>query len=747
MNDSNKILINIVNQEDRITESLPENYMEQEISPTSKLILSQLIDENPALQDILDKNNEFEGFISDLGHWIQAYLKEYPAAKGYCKGELKGRNAFEALSWKDIAAIRLNDYIKNEGRLFVDRNLRGAELICQPLRLLWLAYKFDKGAATDHFFIDTLYMFRQFNGTLEQEYPSADKVLSWMDRHPSGLDQEIIAIRENNKKRIIDVFIKKIDEGEINDKRFYFTNENTYHEKYETMLSWWNNRLFHLRFAIRKPGLLNEMLAYTLSKETMDLLDDAKNAGIPTFVNPYYLSLVNVHEPDFARNADLAIRQYVIYSRQLINEYGHIVAWEKEDIVEPGKPNAAGWLLPGHYNIHRRYPEVAILIPDTVGRACGGLCASCQRMFDFQRGNLNFNLDKLKPNETWSEKLKRLMVYFEEDSQLRDILITGGDALMSTDKSLRAILNEVYRVAVNKIEANKKRKAGEKYAEMLRVRLGTRLPVYLPQRITPELIGVLSEFREKAVKIGIRQFVIQTHFETAMEVTPESKEAVKRLLSAGWIITNQQVFTSAGSRRGHTAKLRKVLNEIGVLPYYTFSVKGFMENSNNFATNERAMQEQIEEKIMGRIQPEYYDTIRAFPQHPDKLIQNIKKLEKDAGIPFLATDRNVLNLPGVGKSLTYRTIGLTHDGRRILEFNHDHTRMHSPIIEKLGKMVIIESKSISAYLRQLNQMNEDIAEYETVFGYSIGESEERMPMYIYPDYDFEITDKMTNLEI
>ena len=78
--------------------------------------------------------------------------------------------------------------------------------------------------------------------------------------------------------------------------------------------------------------------------------------------------------------------------------YGNIRAWEKEDIVEEGKPNAAGWLLPDGHNIHRRYPEVAILIPDTMGRACGGLCASCQRMYDFQSERLNFEFETLRPN-------------------------------------------------------------------------------------------------------------------------------------------------------------------------------------------------------------------------------------------------------------------------------------------------------------------------------------------------------------
>ena len=88
-------------------------------------------------------------------------------------------------------------------------------------------------------------------------------------------------------------------------------------------------------------------------------------------------------------------------------------------------------------------------------------------MYDFQRGNLNFNLDKLKPKQTWDEKLMDLLKYFQNDPQLRDILITGGDALMSSDKSLEKILNEIYEMALRKKEANKDRVDGEKYAEIL----------------------------------------------------------------------------------------------------------------------------------------------------------------------------------------------------------------------------------------------------------------------------------------
>jgi lysine 2,3-aminomutase len=479
----------------------------------------------------------------------------------------------------------------------------------------------------------------------------------------------------------------------------------------------------------------------------MKILYDAEKAGIPFFVNPYYLSLLHVRVPYFAIGADLAIRHYIVYSRQLVEEFGNIVAWEKEDEVVPGKPNAAGWILPTYNNIHRRYPEVAILIPDSMGRACGGLCSSCQRMFDFQRGNLNFDLEKLKPTEKWPEKLKNLLKYFEEDTQLRDILITGGDALMSSDRTMKNMLDAVYEMAKNKHETNKKRPEGQKIAEIQRIRLGTRIPAYIPQRVTPELAQILGDFKQKAESVGIRQFIIQTHFESPMEITPEAREAIERLIGAGWIITNQLVFTTAASRRGHTAKLRQVMNDVGILPYYTFTVKGYMENNFNFAPNARVVQEQLEEKIIGKIESEHYETIRLFPEKAEMMVDNIEALRRFANLPFLGTDRNVLNLPGVGKSLTFRVVGITRYGRRILQFDHDITRTHSPIINKMGKMIIIESKSIHEYLRQLEELGEDPAEYEGLFGYSIGQTEPRVPIYEYPEYDYKVTKELSNIEV
>ena len=526
--------------------------------------------------------------------------------------------------------------------------------------------------------------------------------------------------------------------------RYHFEEGISYEEKYRLVNEWWNDFRFHLAMAAKSPTELNRFLGNSLSAETMYLLSRARKKGMPFFVTPYYLHLLN---PGSTGYNDESLRSYILYSPQLVETYGQIRAWEREDIVEAGKPNAAGWLLPDGHNIHRRYPEVAILIPDTMGRACGGLCASCQRMYDFQSKRLNFEFDSLRPKETWEKKLRRLMTYFEEDTQLRDILITGGDALMSQNKTLNTILEAVYRMAARKRKANQERPEGEKYAELQRIRLGSRLPAYLPMRINNELVEILRTFKEKASVIGIRQFIIQTHFQTPLEVTPEAKEGIRKLLSAGWLITNQLVYNVAASRRGHTTRLRQVLNELGVVCYYTFSVKGFEENNAVFTPNSRSMQEQQEEKRFGKLNKEDAFNLSASLETALDPAYCIRHFLKIHHLPFLATDRSVLNLPAIGKSMTFNLVGMTEDGKRILRFDHDGTRRHSPIINQLRQVYIVENKSIAAYLRQLRAMGEDVEDYASIWNYTEGKTESRFSLYEYPDFPFRITEKMSNLEI
>jgi lysine 2,3-aminomutase len=714
------------------------------INVKSHRLLKTLLKENPKLEEIMrNSKNEVEAH-EGIREWVMDELRESPQALAYYKSQHTDRQAFDALSWSDYAAIRLLDYIDNAGREFIDLNLRGEVAVSTPIRQLWLGVNRGTGGAKPEFFWDMLHLFRQFSGRGSLRVPTRDEVEGWMDRYPSGRDPRIVALRQENRDRILNLIIDRMDRGEIKSKKFTFDPGMSHEGKLERAREWWNDMQFHLHFAVRSPELLNEMLGNSLDPDTMQVLYRARDVGIPFFVNPYYLSLLHVRVPYFAIGADLAIRHYVVYSTQLVEEFGHIRAWEKEDEVEPGKPNAAGWLLPPYDNVHRRYPDVAILIPDTTGRACGGLCASCQRMFDFQRRRFNFELDKLTPRATWPQKLQELLKYFKEDTQLRDILITGGDALMSTDIALERILDAVYEMAKAKREANRNRPDGEKYAEIVRVRLGTRLPVFLPQRVTPELTEILRRFKERASEIGIRQLVVQTHFESPMEVTPEVRVAIERLISAGWAVTNQLVFTTAASRRGHTAKLRQVLNEVGILPYYTFVLKGYRETSFNYAPVARAVQEEMEEKVIGKVPERYHNAVRRWSDESDTMLHNVSVLRGKASVPFLATDRNVLNLPAVGKSLTFRAIGITRYGRRILEFDHDRTRSHSPIIDRMGKIIVIESKSTSEYLSQLGEIGEELGEYESVYGYSMGHTEPRMPIFEYPPYEFRVTEELTN---
>ena len=616
----------------------------------------------------------------------------------------------------------------------------------QTLTLLWqfLTGRLENPEMPSDLFVDLFHLFRLLDGA-EIPLPSPQRVRSRTERWPSGLDEAVRAIRADNRERMLHLLVQKIENRKSKTpSRYRFAEGMTYDEKYRQVAAWWDDFRFQLAMAVKSPSELNRFLAGSLSSETMYLLSKARKKGMPFFATPYYLSLLDVTGDGYD---DAAIRSYILYSPQLVETYGRIRAWEREDVVEADKPNAAGWLLPDGHNIHRRYPEVAILIPDTMGRACGGLCASCQRMYDFQSERLNFEFEALRPKESWDHKLRRLMNYFEEDTQLRDILITGGDALMSQNKTLRNMLEAVYRMACRKRRANAGRPDGEKYAELQRVRLGSRLPAYLPMRVNDELVEILREFREKASAVGVKQFIVQTHFQTPLEVTPEAEEAIRKILSAGWLITNQLVYTVAASRRGHTARLRQVLNSLGVVCYYTFSVKGFEENRADFTPNSRSMQEQVEEKVYGRLTAGQASELDALLADGRDTAAKLRRFMRKYRLPFLATDRSVLNLPAIGKSMTFRLVGLTPEGRRILRFDHDRTRRHSPIIDRMGEIFIVESKSVAAYLRQIGKMGEDPEDYASIWAYTRGETEPRFGLYEYPGFDFGVTGRMSNLEL
>ena len=647
-------------------------------------------------------------------------------------------------SWNAEGVRVVRRLLEYDGRVIHELSV-GEDVKVETLALLWrfLSGRIGEDEISPDFALELYHQFSRLHAA-PSGVPEKEDVLRWMRRWPDGLNEQVRAIREANKERIMALLVRKIEHRPASSGRYVFPEGCSEAEKLGWVRRWWGEARFHLSMAVKSAAELNRMLDGTLSGETLRIYQQAQEKGIPVFVTPYYLSLLN---PTGKGYDDAAIRSYVIYSSRLVETFGGIRAWEREDIVEEGKPNVAGWLLPGGHNIHRRYPEVAILIPDTMGRACGGLCASCQRMYDFQSRRLNFELEKLKPKENWNTRLRKLMDYFEHDTQIRDILITGGDALMSRNATLRNILDAVCKMAVRKRQANLSRPDGEKYAELQRVRLGTRLPVYLPMRVDDELLDILRDFRQKAVEAGITQLFVQTHFQSPLEVTPESREAIRRILSTGWAVTNQLVYNVAASRRGHTAKLRKVLNSLGVICYYTFTVKGFEENYEVFAPNARSLQESAEEKAWGRLAPEAeHDFLESLDGAPNKAVA-VRQFCAAHDVPFLATDRSVLNLPGIGKSMSFALVGVDAKGRRILRFDHDRTRRHSPIIDRVHEVYIRENKPVYRYLLQLQDMGEDMGEYETLWAYTEGETERRFPFFEYPVPDFSVTGRYTNLDV
>ena len=143
---------------------------------------------------------------------------------------------------------------------------------------------------TIHDFEDMLELFRQFSGKIRPGIPAKEEVEAWMERYPSGLDPRIVKLREENRDRILGVLIDKMDDGIQVDSRFKFDPGMSREQKYLRSLEWWKDYRFHLKFAVRSPELLNEMLGFSLDPDTMKLLRRAEEKGIPFFVNPYYLT-------------------------------------------------------------------------------------------------------------------------------------------------------------------------------------------------------------------------------------------------------------------------------------------------------------------------------------------------------------------------------------------------------------------------------------------------------------------------
>ncbi|MEA4888187.1 MAG: KamA family radical SAM protein [Clostridiaceae bacterium] len=233
-------------------------------------------------------------------------------------------------------------------------------------------------------------------------------------------------------------------------------------------------------------------------------------------ISPYYLSLIDPQNPA------CPIRRQAIPSPAELDKAG-----ELDPMDEAGCSPEAG--------ITRRYPDRLII---KVTNQCGMYCRFCQRR----------RLIGEKDLHTGEDVLERAVAYIAENPEIRDVLLTGGDALMLSDSQLEHLLAKLR--AIPHVEI---------------IRIGTRTPVTLPQRITPALTRMLRRYHP---------LYVNTHFNSPAEITLEALQACSRLADAGIPLGNQMVLLQGVNNDKYVVrKLNQQLLRLRVKPYYIFHPK------------------------------------------------------------------------------------------------------------------------------------------------------------------------------
>ena len=276
----------------------------------------------------------------------------------------------------------------------------------------------------------------------------------------------------------------------------------------------WNDWQWQLKNRIDDPDVLAQIL--DLEEER---LKGVRQVGesFRWAISPYYASLIDPEDPGCP-----IMQQSVPQAAELEDIFG----------VDDPMSERLGHPVP---NVTRRYPDRIII---TATNQCGMFCRHCQRRRNF--GEVDRALSR--------EELQVAVDYVAGQPEIRDVLITGGDPFTLADDHLDWLLGQLDQIPHLEIK-----------------RIGTRLPVTLPQRITPELCDMLSRHHP---------LYINTQFNHSMEVTRESMEACDRLTRAGIPLGNQAVLLKGVNDCPHTMKkLHHELLRIRVKPYYIFHAK------------------------------------------------------------------------------------------------------------------------------------------------------------------------------
>lgn len=276
----------------------------------------------------------------------------------------------------------------------------------------------------------------------------------------------------------------------------------------------WNDWQWQIAHRIQTVAPLANLLQ--LTSEQVNNIKKV-SAHFRFAVSPYYLSLLDWKSPENDPIAKMSLPDI----REL-------------DIKGVSDPSAEEYTNPAG-RIVRRYPNRAII---NITNRCASFCRHCQRKRII--GSHDCMLS--------STELDDSIDYIRNNSEIHDILITGGDALTLSDFQLQQLLLKIRKIPHVKI-----------------IRLGSRMPVNLPQRITKNLIHVLKQYAP---------IYINTQFNHPLEVTPDAVDACKRLADSGIILGNQMVLLKGINNDRYIVQcLNELLLDIRVRPYYIFHAK------------------------------------------------------------------------------------------------------------------------------------------------------------------------------
>lgn len=235
----------------------------------------------------------------------------------------------------------------------------------------------------------------------------------------------------------------------------------------------------------------------------------------PVGITPYWASLLDPVNPR------CPLRMQVVPTSQ-----EHLVS--RHEMVDPLAEDASS-PVPG---LVHRYPDRVLLLPLNM---CASYCRYCTR----SRWVGDENEMMLGP------KLDPAITYLQQHKEIRDVLISGGDPLLLSDGRLEELLSRLR--AIDHIEF---------------IRIGTRVPVFLPMRITGELVGMMRKYHPLWLSI---------HFNHPKEITPEVRAACTRLADGGFPLGSQSVLLKGIN--DDPAVFRELVHEllrIRVRPYYIY---------------------------------------------------------------------------------------------------------------------------------------------------------------------------------